>query len=437
MAPVTALDPETLRNYQRLMVALTMSTGQLNLLLAVCNDRNLQAEIIQRYEQALQHEHIQTFRFLINRQEPSVRAGLAAMVDQQPALVQGEPAVVTVLGIEDLLPPLQDIAISQQEKFFGYLQWTREALRQFHFPVILWVPEHLLHLLVEQAPDFWSWRGGVFWFGVAPFAERPILNQPARLSQAQGTRETLTPELINLFERIEALEKQPSPDEAELAALFAEIGRAYQDTDKNSQSRQFSIQFFQRASWLYRQLQHKPQLAYVLEQLGDLYFELKDDIKAALTCYDEALGLYRQVGARLGEANTLKAIGDVLQFLDERQIALERYDEALGLYRQVGARLGEANTLKAIGDVLENDPDQSMHYFEEAQKIYKQIGDQYSQARNLLESIAPLQLQEEDFAGAQESLRDAEAIAEVIDYEPFRQKIAKLQAQLLAESQKT
>ncbi len=45
-------------------------------------------------------------------------------------------------------------------------------------------------------------------------------------------------------------------------------------------------------------------------------------------------------------AGALKAQGDVLQFLDRRDEALENYEQALGIYRQVGDRLGEANTLR-------------------------------------------------------------------------------------------
>ncbi|MEH2254767.1 tetratricopeptide repeat protein, partial [Nostoc sp.] len=71
----------------------------------------------------------------------------------------------------------------------------------------------------------------------------------------------------------------------------------------------------------------------------------------ALERYEAALAFYREIGDRLGEANTLKAIGDVLQFLDRRSEALERYEAALAFYRDTGSRLGEANTLIAIGDV--------------------------------------------------------------------------------------
>jgi tetratricopeptide (TPR) repeat protein len=63
---------------------------------------------------------------------------------------------------------------------------------------------------------------------------------------------------------------------------------------------------------------------------------------------DEALALYEQNltracenDDRLGEANTLKAIGDVLQFKKRSDEALERYQQALEIYQQTNARLGE------------------------------------------------------------------------------------------------
>ncbi len=49
----------------------------------------------------------------------------------------------------------------------------------------------------------------------------------------------------------------------------------------------------------------------------------------------------------------LKAQGDVLAFLECRRMKRwPRYEEALRLYRAVGARVGEANVLQAQGDVL-------------------------------------------------------------------------------------
>ncbi|MBW4645474.1 MAG: DUF3539 family protein [Goleter apudmare HA4340-LM2] len=72
--------------------------------------------------------------------------------------------------------------------------------------------------------------------------------------------------------------------------------------------------------------------------------------------YRQALQCYHKLGDRLGVANTLKAIGDILNFLNLYQQALEYYEQALALYSEVSDPVKEANTRKAIGDVLQSLP---------------------------------------------------------------------------------
>ena len=122
--------------------------------------------------------------------------------------------------------------------------------------------------------------------------------------------------------------------------------------------------------------------ADVVYWFGQIHFRFYE-AQEALSRYDTALKLYEQVGSNLGKANTLRAIGDVLQFLDRREEALERYDTALKLYEQVGDNLGKANTLQAIGDVAlanEQYPEALQHY-RQALALVEQIHDLYSTAR--------------------------------------------------------
>ncbi|MGE5658636.1 MAG: hypothetical protein ACM37W_18715, partial [Actinomycetota bacterium] len=123
------------------------------------------------------------------------------------------------------------------------------------------------------------------------------------------------------------------------------------------------------------------------------------------------------------------AIGDVLQFQKHSSEALEHYQQALGIFRQVGASLGEANTLQAIG-TLQEDPQVGLDYLHQAQKIYELIGDQYSQSRNLL-FISDFQLQLQNIDAAIASLQQSAALAAEIGYEPLQQyalaQIAELQ----------
>ena len=107
------------------------------------------------------------------------------------------------------------------------------------------------------------------------------------------------------------------------------------------------------------------------------------DMDEALASYQQALGLFRAVGARLGEANTLQAIGDVQQFRKEMDEALASYQQALGLFRAVGSRLGEANTLLSLGDLAtaQQEWDKAKAQYEQALRLYQTIDDRYSIAR--------------------------------------------------------
>ncbi len=125
-------------------------------------------------------------------------------------------------------------------------------------------------------------------------------------------------------------------------------------------------------------------IAQRLFQFGNVQ-QFRKDMQAALASYEQALGLYRQVGDRLGEANVLQAMGDVQQFRDEREAALASYEQALGLYRQVGSKLGEANCYLAQGRVARQQEDYqaALAMQTRAYQLYGEIQDQYSQARLL------------------------------------------------------
>ena len=146
------------------------------------------------------------------------------------------------------------------------------------------------------------------------------------------------------------------------------------------------------------------QLAF---QHGRFYYYWMD-MSAALASYEQALGLFRQVGSKLGEANVRKAMGDVQQFRDEREAALASYEQALGLFRQVGDRLGEANVRKAMGNQAaeQEDYEQALQLHNIAYQLYQQIEDGYSQAvllyyRSLVhEAMDTLQLAIEDMEQA-------------------------------------
>lgn len=64
--------------------------------------------------------------------------------------------------------------------------------------------------------------------------------------------------------------------------------------------------------------------------------------------YQAALPLYETIGARLGQANTLQALGDVHYMRDEYEEAVARYQAALQLGQAIGDFVSQLNSLKGL-----------------------------------------------------------------------------------------
>jgi tetratricopeptide (TPR) repeat protein len=107
--------------------------------------------------------------------------------------------------------------------------------------------------------------------------------------------------------------------------------------------------------------------------------QFRDDRDAALDSYAQALERFNAIGDRLGQANVLKAIGDVQQFRDDRDAALDSYAQALERFNAIGSLLGQANVLQSQGKLYlqQNDPEaiqKGAEMFDRALALYQEIG---------------------------------------------------------------
>ncbi len=211
-----------------LLVSIEASGGRLGIYIAVCDDPQLKEEIISRYEQELAPA-FRHYRLTLNANEPSLKALLTQQVKEDAYLQPGARAVMNILGAEGLRTLRFEAAQSQQETFFGYLQWTREGLQDFPFAIVLWVTYQLQEQLSLKAPDFWSWRRDVVRF-VSPKRQAISTDELASLrgheqfSHFEAVGNTLP---IYDLEALIAETATKSPDSALLASLYLQTGRAY------------------------------------------------------------------------------------------------------------------------------------------------------------------------------------------------------------------
>jgi hypothetical protein len=142
------------REYEGLIVSLEANQERLNILICVCDQEKLREEIIDRYSKELEPV-IPCYRIDLDQKEPSLRAAIASLVSRKPELLQSKNAVITTTGVEKLHSIEWQQEKSELDKFFGYLQWTREGLREFPYSIVLWVTSTVEVNLRKKSPDFW------------------------------------------------------------------------------------------------------------------------------------------------------------------------------------------------------------------------------------------------------------------------------------------
>ena len=220
-------DNEAQNHYQlrRLVWSIQSSYGRLNLLMTICDDWKYRDEVIDTYETELRTKGTRCDRIHLNLCQPSLKCSLQEHLEQQPELSANPTAVVTVLGADKLLSLRLNEDKPALEKFLFSLQWTRESLREFQLPLVLWLTPFIAAKLAEQAPDFWSWRGGVFEF--SPPIDRAIAPEGSQNPEPPQGQDLPAANPADLQQQIDDLLAQ-DPDSPLIASLYDSLGQAYE-----------------------------------------------------------------------------------------------------------------------------------------------------------------------------------------------------------------
>ncbi len=375
--------------YDELVVSIEAKAHRLNLLIAVCDDASFRDEIIAQYEAELQ-PLFPTYRVTLARGEPSLTAAISQLVKNEEYLRQHKPAVITVTGAEQLYFLPLGKERSEQDIFFGYLQWTREALREFPFAIVLWVTNQILINLINKAPDFWSWRNGVFRFvsrrknSISGKELEPIrfAFNSHEIPDFDDDNPYLLP-IEDLKKFIQDAEQQSKKDTS-LATLYFSLGNIYikrlqrgecQDYQKEQE---LAIEYLSKAVELQKQLGLEKDLPSSLNNLALLY-DSQGRYDQAEPLFLQALELRKRL---LGEDHP-----HVAQSLNN--LAFLYYSQ--GLYDQAEPLFLQALELRKrlLGD---NHPDvaSSLHNLAslyDSQGLYDQAEPLYLQALELCQRL--------------------------------------------------
>ncbi len=293
----------------------------------------------------------------------------------------------------------------QLDDLAGFLDLQRDLLATYPHRLVFWVTERDHRQLAQKAPNFYSRLSGVFYFpGSARLTHdgpatstSPRSAAPSLDGRATGSRRRpylplrderqRSQQIEFLRQRIKELAGLPRPNYAAIGDAWYDLAGVYETSLPRLWLEAEAA--YSEAARSYAQAGNTLAEADARFQAGDAARRGYNH-QAALLHLNAALRLYRLLAhtpsstpdAVLGEANVLRAQGDVLAFLDQRAEALAKYEEALGLYRAVGDRLGEANVLKAQGDVLRSQGqyDAAHDRYQTALMLYRATGARQGQA---------------------------------------------------------
>jgi tetratricopeptide (TPR) repeat protein len=372
--------------YEELVTVIESSEGTLALLIAICDSRTLRTQIIERYEQELLPD-IYTARLQLNQKEPSLRAAIDNWLTANPWVKeQRRQIVLTVTGAEELLwlnLRADDEDATQLDKFYGYLQWTREGLREFPYPIVLWVTRRILRTMSRKSPDFWSWRRGVYRFvGDEAVGMQPVGRMPEPERSLPDESDDFGLALADVQELIAQTEAKQGKDAVSLATLYDRLGQAYVrriergEAEDLEREKELAIASFQKALELEEQFGLVADRLGTLQRLGKFYYS-QALYHEAIAFHEESLQIARELGDRNGEAHSLIELGMDYHLLGEYPQAIKFHQQSLEIFRQIGDRNGEAKFLNTLGNDYHTfgQYSQAINFLQQSLEISRQIGD--------------------------------------------------------------
>ena len=291
--------------------------------------------------------------------------------EQMARVAEGAPADA-VLSVErlDVLAPSDD-----PDWLLKELNWRRAAYRRLARPLLLWVPEYLLRLLMQHAPDFYDWHSGFYEFATPESARVETTQQVYAIGgaeQADLTREQKRERMATLRGLLdEYVGEEPEIRQAR-ADLLGKLGILHDSLGEVARA----IEFYQQALDIAREIGDRRGEGNHLGNLGLAYSAL-GEMARAIEYYQQALDIAREIGDRRGEGNGLGNLGLAYSALGEVARAIEYYQRALEIAREIGDRRGEGNRLGNLGLACSDlgEVARAIEFYQQALGIAREIGD--------------------------------------------------------------
>jgi len=377
-----------------------------------------------------------------------------------------------ITGVELIL------ASEQRRAFLSQLNWQRDKFREISIPLVFWIPEFALHLIALEAPDFWAWRSGSFYFRppeeLLPLETRTFLDELSghRMGGLIGYESLIKEEKIKQLQGLKGLlaEYESLPSSAETKrlrlSLLKEIGSLHLVLGELKEAKKYLSEAKREAEseknyesladilpslGLISDLQgNKPEADKYAEEICEVISRMCEKPGVARRRVDLRLVLSKVgVAYRRGDLNQAEELlGKALELAkgggNEREVALAlqlmassaqgkgEYGKAENLLKQSReiykglSEFGEVGSLSTrLSRVAreQKDYEKASQYLEEALQSLEETGDEITLAE-VGEELAELLRERGDYTQVREVYREALEI-----YEKYGDK--RMEAQIL------
>jgi tetratricopeptide (TPR) repeat protein len=343
-------------------------------------------EIVQRLPTALPDKRVQVL---------SIEPGGDRLYEQVKALWQSMQFDVLVLqGLElEVLAHEDAKQLSRWEKqdinpylrigvppVLHHLNQQRERFRD-RFPAcfVLLLPPFMVDYFIQQAPDFFDWRSGLFRFPT----DAAELDQSAHQLISEGSSGKYRNETSSArFHRILTIEDMLGEScltQERRATLLNELGNLLEVEGKWQEA----IASFEQSLQTKRELGDVHGVAQTLTNLGIVYAN-QGKWHEAIAAYEQSLQTFRELGDVHGVAQTLMYLGFV--YSEEKwQEAIAAFEQSLQTFRELGDVHGVAQTLMRLGIVYRQQGKwhEAIAAFEQSLQTKRELGDVHGLAQTL------------------------------------------------------
>lgn len=249
-------------------------------------------------------------------------------------------------------------------------EYARAEVEQKNIDVVVSLFDAKGKLVVEMDGNYgYLWREAV-----SCIAE---MNSVYRVQvKAFGTKDNSGSYTVKISERRESTPLDRKRIEAEQA-----LSKGKKLDEQNTQKEE-AIKNFEAALKLWREIGDRYWEGVTLMQMSWTY---NDQIEAAKTASEQALGIFVEVKDRAGEAKAINNLGRIYDALKQHEKARVYLEKALAIRRELRDRRGEGNTLFNLLSVYRNlkQPEKTLDGLEKLLAIRREFKNRIEESRTL------------------------------------------------------